>query len=37
MYVLCLCMCTFFCVYVQVEILRRTDHPPKVPYRMSKI
>jgi hypothetical protein len=23
------CMCAFFCVSVQVEVLRRADHPPK--------
>jgi hypothetical protein len=27
----------FFCVCVQVEALRRADHPPKESYRMSKI
>jgi hypothetical protein len=31
------CVCTFFCVCVQVEALRRTDHPPKGSYRQSKI
>jgi hypothetical protein len=30
-------VCAFFCVCVQVEALRRTDHPPKEPYRLSKI
>jgi hypothetical protein len=32
-----LCVCAFFCVAVQVEALRRADHPPKESYRMSKI
>ena len=27
----------FFCVCVQVEALRRADHPPKESYRMCKI
>jgi hypothetical protein len=33
--VLCLCVRAFFCVCVQVEALRRSDHPPKESYRMS--
>jgi hypothetical protein len=33
----CLCVCAFFCVCVQVEILWRADHPPKESYRLSKI
>jgi hypothetical protein len=41
----CLCVCvraratarSFFCVCLQVEALRRADHPPKESYRMSKI
>jgi hypothetical protein len=28
--------CAVFCVCVQVEALRRADHPPKESYRMSK-
>jgi hypothetical protein len=31
------CLCVFFCVCVQVEALRRSDHPPKGSYRMFKI
>jgi hypothetical protein len=31
------CVCAFFRVCVQVEALRRADHPPKELYRMSKI
>jgi hypothetical protein len=31
------CVRAFFCVCVQVEALRRTDHPPKEFYRLSKI
>jgi hypothetical protein len=34
---LCVCARAFFCVCVQVEALRRADHPPKESYRMSKI
>jgi hypothetical protein len=30
-------VCAFFCVCVQVEALRRDDHPPKESYRLSKI
>jgi hypothetical protein len=33
----CVCVCAFFCVCVQVEALRRADHPPKESCRMSKI
>jgi hypothetical protein len=33
----CLCVWGVFCVCVQVEALRRADHPPKESYRMSKI
>jgi hypothetical protein len=36
--VYCLCVCVpFFCVCVQVDALRRVDHPPKDSYRLSKI
>jgi hypothetical protein len=28
-------VCAFFCVCVQVEALRRADHPPKESYRLS--
>jgi hypothetical protein len=31
------CVCAFFCVCVQVEALRRGDHPPKEYYRLSMI
>jgi hypothetical protein len=31
------CVYTFFCVCVQVEALRRADHPPKESYRLSMI
>jgi hypothetical protein len=30
-------VCAFFYVCVQVEALRRVDHPPKESYRLSKI
>jgi hypothetical protein len=30
-------MCAFFCVCVQVEALRRADHPPKESYWLSMI
>jgi hypothetical protein len=30
-------VCAFFCVYVQVEALRRADHPSKESYRLSLI
>jgi hypothetical protein len=33
----CVCVCAFFCVCVQVEVLRQADHLPKESYRMSKI
>jgi hypothetical protein len=34
----CLCVYVhFFCVCVQVEALRRADHPPKEFYRMFQI
>jgi hypothetical protein len=37
----CVCMCAgaraFFCVCVQLEALRRADHPPNKSYRLSKI
>jgi hypothetical protein len=32
----CVCVCGFFCVCVQVEALRRADHPPKESYQLSK-
>jgi hypothetical protein len=32
-----LCVCVFFYVCVQVEALRRADHPLKESYRLSKI
>jgi hypothetical protein len=32
-----LCVCALFCLCVQIEALRRADHPPKASYRMSKI
>jgi hypothetical protein len=31
------CVCAIFCVCVQVEALRRADHPPKGSYRMRNI
>jgi hypothetical protein len=31
------CVCAFFCLCVQVEALRRADHPPKESYRLSMI
>jgi hypothetical protein len=34
---LCVCLCAFFSVCVQVEALRRADHPPKESYRLSEI
>jgi hypothetical protein len=30
-------LCAFFYVCVQVEALRRADHPPRESYRKSKI
>jgi hypothetical protein len=33
----CVCVCAFFYVCLQVEALRRADHPPKESHRMSKI
>jgi hypothetical protein len=30
-------VCAFFCIYVQVEALRRADHPSKESYRLSLI
>jgi hypothetical protein len=30
-------VCAFFCVRVQIEALRRADHPSKEPYRLSLI
>jgi hypothetical protein len=30
-------VCAFLCVCVQVEALRRADHPSKESYRLSKI
>jgi hypothetical protein len=30
-------MCAFFCVCVQVEALRRADHPSKESYQLSLI
>jgi hypothetical protein len=36
---LCVRVCAraFFCVSIQVEALRRADHPSKESYRMSEI
>jgi hypothetical protein len=33
----CVCARAFFYVCLQVEALRRADHPPKESYRMSDI
>jgi hypothetical protein len=33
----CLCVCAFFCVCVQVEVLRRADHPSKEYYQLPMI
>jgi hypothetical protein len=33
----CVCARAFFCVCVQVEALRRADHPPKESYRLFKL
>jgi hypothetical protein len=30
-------VCAFFCVYVQIEALRRADHSSKESYRLSLI
>jgi hypothetical protein len=30
-------VCAFFCVCVQVEALRRADHPSMESYRLSEI
>jgi hypothetical protein len=32
-----LCVYAFFCVCVQVQALRRADHPSKDSFRLSKI
>jgi hypothetical protein len=37
MFRVCVYVCAFFCVYVQVEALRRADHPSKESYRLSLI
>jgi hypothetical protein len=31
------CVCAFLCVCVQIEALRRADHPLKESYRLSMI
>jgi hypothetical protein len=35
MFSVCVCVCVFLSVCVQVEALRRPDHPPKESYRLE--